>query len=377
MAVRRLIISDVHFGSGDDLLCVDGVLDRIEPELAWADEIVINGDLLELVFASLEDAVRAARPFMALVGRHVERIHYVVGNHDHHLVSLARDERRLREVLGEAAPAASGVAAATHLLRSLCPGTEVVAAYPTCELDGMLFMHGHYIATHGGSADHWLMDGLAARLTGAARPERLTVEDYEALITPLYELMYEVANLPTGRQAQQRIERLLRSAAAITVGPRHASHRLAALMRVASHNHLEGPTAARAAAGSAVAAMQAVCENLDIRPGTVVFGHTHVPLDAVATPDGRYQLFNSGSWVWDRRRRDHDSHGGERRWPGTVLRATGGVLELRGLLDDCDERELDELVCKNHGRGVAHGRMDTFVQTLAARTTGAVGKGTT
>jgi len=48
-------------------------------------------------------------------------IHYVVGNHDHHLVSLARDERRLREVLGEAAPAASGVAAATQLLRSLCP----------------------------------------------------------------------------------------------------------------------------------------------------------------------------------------------------------------------------------------------------------------
>jgi len=117
--------------------------------------------------------------------------------------------------------------------------------------------------------------------------------------------------------------------------------------------------------------MQAVCEDLDIRAGTVVFGHTHVPLDGVATPDGRYRLFNSGSWVWDGRRRDDESHGSGRRRPGTVLRATGGALELRGLLDDCEERQLDELVGKNDGGGVAHGRMDTFTKTHAARTAGA------
>ena len=101
-------------------------------------------------------------------------------------------------------------------------------------------MHGHYIAAHGGSADHWLMDGLAARLTGAARPERLTSEDYEALITPLYELMYEVANLPAGRQAQRRVERWLTGAAAIAVGPRHTSRRLAALIHPVSQDHAEG-----------------------------------------------------------------------------------------------------------------------------------------
>ena len=42
------------------------------------------------------------------------------------------------------------------------------------------------------------MDGLAWQLTGTARPERLTAEDYEALTAPLYELMYEIANLPDG-----------------------------------------------------------------------------------------------------------------------------------------------------------------------------------
>jgi hypothetical protein len=31
-------------------------------------------------------------------------------------------------------------------------------------------------------------------------------------------------------------------------------------------------------------------------------------------------------------------------WPGTVLRATGGDVELRGLLADCDDDDLRELL---------------------------------
>ncbi len=104
MTVRRLIVSDFHFGSGDDLMRSARALERIEPELAWADEVVINGDLFELVFASLSEAVAAARPFLSLVNRHVERIHFLPGNHDHHLVALAGDERRLAELTGDPNP---------------------------------------------------------------------------------------------------------------------------------------------------------------------------------------------------------------------------------------------------------------------------------
>jgi metallophosphoesterase superfamily enzyme len=129
MQSRRLIVSDLHFGSGDDLLRSAVALERIEPELRWADELVINGDLLELVFASLEDAVAAARPFLQLVNRHVGRVHYVLGNHDHHLVTLAGDERRFADVLGAPAPGPD-VAPATRLLRTLCPDVDVVSAYP-------------------------------------------------------------------------------------------------------------------------------------------------------------------------------------------------------------------------------------------------------
>lgn len=340
MAVRRLIISDLHFGSGDDLLSSPQALERIEPELAWADELVINGDLFELVFATLREAVDAARPLLALVNRHVGRVHYVLGNHDHHLVSLAGDERRFCEVLRTPAPEAFRVAPAERLLRSLCRDVDVICPYPLCELDGMRITHGHYIAAHARSSSWSLMERLAWSLTGSrSRPERLTVADYEALIAPLYELMYEMANLPSGKRAQQQFERWLGSVSAVAHAPQRASRQLAGLARSLSGRleHSEPLESLDAPLAQVLGAMEAVCDNLDVEPGTVVFGHTHVPIDGAVTRGGRYKIFNSGAWVWDRRIRNSPSYR-EQAWPGTVLRATGGQLELRGLLDDCDER---------------------------------------
>lgn len=345
MSVRRLIVSDLHFGSGDDLLASPAALERIEPELAWADELVINGDLFELVFAPLEDAVEAARPFLALADRHVRRVHYVPGNHDHHLVALAHDERRLQLAQHPTAAAAgvTEVCPAARLLGALCPTAEIATAYPVCELDGMLFMHGHYVDAHIRSSDRRLMDGLARQLTGAGRPQRLTVEDYEALISPLYELSYQIVNLPHGRRAQQRFERWLRGAASIAYAPLHARQRLAARVHSAAHDGDERLLSAPDAAPVHVLqAMQAVCEDLDLRERKVVFAHTHVALDGVCTPDGGHRLFNSGSWVRDARGRTRTNQGWPRR-VGTVLRATGAELELRGLLDDCDEADLAEM----------------------------------
>jgi 3',5'-cyclic AMP phosphodiesterase CpdA len=342
MAVHRLIISDLHFGSEDALLAAPAALERIESELAWADELVINGDLFELVFTSLGEAVGAARPFLALANRHVGRVHYLPGNHDHHLVSLAGDERRFAEILGMPAPPFARVAPAERLLRSLCPDAEVVCAYPLCELDGMRITHGHYIAPHIGSSELRLMDWLAWYLTGEqSRPERLAVADYEGLIAPLYELVYEVANLPSGKRAQQQFDRWLSGIAAIARAPQRASRQLTGLAHaLAGRGDGREPLAPSA---QVLEAMQAVCHNLDIAPGTVVFGHTHLPLDGVPTPDGRYRLYNSGAWVWDRRLRDTATYR-ERAWPGTVLRATGGDVELRGLLADCGEDDLRELL---------------------------------
>lgn len=346
MSVRRLIISDCHFGSGDDLLRAPRALERLEPELAWADELVVNGDLFELVFASLTEAVAASRPFLELVDRHVERLHFLPGNHDHHLVALAGDERRLAKLTGDAEGEPFRVMPAERLLRTLCPHVDVVTAYPICELDGMRFIHGHYIAPHIESFGWRMMDRLAWALTGEVqRPERLSIGDYEALISPLYELMYEMANLPQGKRAQQQFERWLIGMGAVARAPGNASRQAAgfahSLVRRRNAEEMLEPMDAPTA--QILVAIEAVCLNLSVPPGTVVFAHTHTPLTARRSLHGHYTFWNSGSWLWDRRIRNGPTYR-EAAWPGTVLRATGGELELRRLLADCDEADLREML---------------------------------
>jgi hypothetical protein len=167
--VKRLILADMHFGSGEDLLRADEVLERLEPELIWAEEVVIVGDMFELVFASLAEAVAAAKPFLDKVNQHVSRIHYTPGNHDHHLVSLASDERRMAQATQSPPPAPFVVAPAERLLRTLCPDVDIVTAYPIFELDGIRFIHGHYVAPHIESLGWRMFDRLAWTLTGEHR----------------------------------------------------------------------------------------------------------------------------------------------------------------------------------------------------------------
>lgn len=171
MSVRRLIISDLHFGSGDDLLARPAALERI------ASSPSSRGPTCGASTTSPATTTTTSSPSRATSGACA------------------------------AAPSVAGVPPAARLLRALCPATDVVTAYPACVLDGMAFLHGHDIDAHASSSDRWLMDGLAWQLTGTARPGRVTTEDYEALTAPLYELMYEIANLPSGRRAQQRFER--------------------------------------------------------------------------------------------------------------------------------------------------------------------------
>jgi hypothetical protein len=214
-------------------------------------------------------------------------------------------------------------------------------------------MHGHYVAPHLASSDWRLWDRAAWFLTGAAaRPEQLTVAEYEGLIAPLYELMYEIANLPSGRRTQQRFERWLDGVGAVARAPQRVSRGLASADGDA-RRRLDGHITQMA---QVLESMQVVCRNLAVPAGRVVFGHTHIPLDGVATPDGRHRLYNSGAWVWDRRLRD-DATYREHGWPGTVLRASGGKLELRGLLGDCDERDLQQMLGAAPIGGAAVGRI--------------------
>jgi hypothetical protein len=345
-ATRRLVISDLHFGSGDELAHHPLALERIAPQLEWADELLINGDLFELIFGPLSVAVARSQPFFALVNRTVKTVRFIPGNHDHHFVSSASDARRLAEITGDDAGPAFSVPPAERLLRVLCPDVDIVTNYPVATLDGVTFLHGHYIAPHVESFGWRMLDRLSWQLTGSQRPDRLSVADYEALQAPLLELMYEMANLPQGQRAQQNFERWLVGAGAWMRAPTKASRQLAGLaaglVRRVPSELRENP---ELPGEQARAAMTAVCANLEIAPGVVCFAHTHTPLhDAASTDDEtRWRFHNSGSWMWDRRLRAHP-HYRATSWPGTVLRVSEGEVELVELLADMDEGDLSAML---------------------------------
>jgi hypothetical protein len=346
-ATRRLVLSDLHFGSGDELAHHPIALERLAGELQWADELLVNGDLFELIFGPLHVAVERSRPFFDLVNRSVATVRFVPGNHDHHFVSCASDERRLAAITGEDPGPAFRVPPAERVLRALCPDVEVVTNYPVTTLDGVTFQHGHYIGPHVESFGWRMLDRLSWQLTGSQRPDRLSVTDYEALQAPLLELMYEMANLPQGVRAQQNFERWLVGAGAWMRAPTKATRQVsglaAGLLRRGSPSELrENP---ELPGEQTRAAMTAVCENLDLAPGIVCFAHTHSPLaDAPSTDEqARWRFYNSGSWMWDRRLREHPRYR-ETSWPGTALRVCGEEIELVELLADLDQRDLSAMV---------------------------------
>ena len=346
-ATRRLVLSDLHFGSGDELAHHPRALERLEPQLRWAQELLINGDLFELIFGPLHVAVERSRPFFELVDRTVRAVRFIPGNHDHHFVSRASDERRMAAVTGDDPGAAFRVPPAERVLRALCPRVNVVTNYPVATLDGVTFQHGHYISPHVESFGWRMLDRLSWQLAGSQRPDRLSVTDYEALQAPLLELMYEMANLPQGVRAQQSFERWLVGAGAWMRAPtkvtRQVSGLAAGLLRRGSaaelreHPDLPGEQAR--------AAITAVCANLDVPHADVCFAHTHAPLSAAPSTDegARWRLHNSGSWMWDRRLRDHPQYRAT-SWPGTALRVQGDEIELVALLADMNERDLSAMV---------------------------------
>ncbi len=346
-ATRRLVLSDLHFGSGDELAHHPVALERLAAELAWADELLVNGDLFELIFGPLHVAVERSRPFLELVNRSVATVRFIPGNHDHHFVSCASDERRLAAITGEDPGPAFRVPPAERVLRALCPDVEVVTNYPVTTLDGVTFQHGHYIGPHVESFGWRMLDRLSWQLTGSQRPERLSVTDYEALQAPLLELMYEMANLPQGVRAQQNFERWLVGAGAWMRAPTKATRQVSGL--AAGLLRRDSPTDLREnpelPGEQTRAAMTAVCANLDIAPGSVCFAHTHSPLVGASSSDEdrRWRFYNSGSWMWDRRLREHPRYR-ETSWPGTALRVCGSEIELVELLADLDERDLAAMV---------------------------------
>lgn len=123
--VRYVCLSDTHFGEEDSLLTclrpenyscdprhasptlrglVAALADLLE---AQADRpkptLLLNGDILELAFASYSQSLATFERFMELVvspGRELfDKVVYLPGNHDHHVWEIARETQYVTQVL--------------------------------------------------------------------------------------------------------------------------------------------------------------------------------------------------------------------------------------------------------------------------------------
>ena len=354
-----LVVSDLHLGAvlGGDVLRRPAIRDRLFASLDGVDHVVLLGDVLELREQPLSVILAAAYPFFEELGEALGggRVTVVPGNHDHQLTGPLIEARRMRagaKPLGLEERAKAGSAGPLAALARRMPRTEVTLAYPGLWLrpDGYA-IHGHYLDCHI-TVPRAEVLGIAAtrRVLGRSADDARSIEDYEAIVSPLYAFTYQLAHatgegqLAVGTDFSTRVWTRLNSHR-----PTFGSRLMGAVgipVAVGLLNRvglgpftpdLSGPSLRRAG----LRAIGKVLERLRVEAEHVLFGHTHRagprPADAGdpdwVTPSGS-RLTNTGSWVYERSVVGRNP-GESPYWPGgCALVRDDGPPELRNLLAD-------------------------------------------
>jgi len=345
--------------------------------------VVLLGDVLELRHGPMREALAAARPFFADLGRTLDgrELVLVAGNHDHALV-----EPWLAERGREHEPPPLGVEQLLDPAR-VSPALEQIArwalpavarvAYPGLWLrDDVYATHGHYLDAHLTMPTlERLSIGAMCRVLARPATAFAAVGDYEAVSAPLFAWRDAVArDAATGavlngmatasawsaltgsgqrngrprdslrRRARRRVLVALFPAAVAAlnragIGPLRADLSLTELRR------------------AGLAAMGEVAARLDLGDAYVVFGHTHRAGPLAGDPRtewrgrGAARLVNAGSWTYSRFFLDGQP-GVSPYWPGTgVLIEDDGPPAVVQLLGD---RTHQQLAPPPRGRLSAH-----------------------
>ena len=354
--MRALVISDTHFGAwtGEDLLRHPFALDALEPAFSDIDELIILGDLYDFLFSTVENAFDSAEGFFDLVERRMagKRLVFLAGNHDHHI--MVRQLRTMVEFrVATADEAECEAALADHrgffkrYLDRRLPDIDSRIVYPSYRFGNALCFHGHYLDAHmtGSLPDRLLNRGTWGIAGG--RQTQPTVSDYEATIVPLTELLFTVAQLPRGTDAQKAAQGELERAAHLVALMRTPVRELKRIARTIARRRRPGDANLTRTVdpsehpSDALCAYGKVVRNLgwDRETNIMVFAHTHQPLEACGddVADG-LRFWNTGSWIYEPPSSDPEAwrRYRERAWPGSVvlLDTNRREPELVRLLED-------------------------------------------
>lgn len=375
--MRTLILSDLHLGSVTraDLLRRPELREPLLREAAEVDRVVLLGDVLELRHGPVHEAMRAARPFFAELGRVLAGRELVItaGNHDHALVEPWLAARavegeppalELEQLLepGEVSPALARIAewARPARTRVAHPGMWV--------REDVYATHGHYLDCHLTVPTlERLSVGVMSRLLGRPPESLHSVDDYEAMGAPVFAWRDVVARdgrtgnalngLATvnawralrgggdlGGQETETARMRLRSSGAwrkLRTRALVLGFPLAvAVLNRAGVGPLKAEVSATELRRAGLRAMGEVAARLGLGEAYVVFGHTHrtgpLPGDDARewSGSGGARLCNTGSWTYASIFVG-DAPGESPYWPGgCVLVEESGPPRVLRLLQD-------------------------------------------
>jgi hypothetical protein len=363
---RTLVVSDLHLGSGADVLRRSGPRSALIDALQGIDRLVLLGDVLELRHGPRRDALAAARPFFEELGRAFagREIVVVAGNHDHALVeSWSRHRDEAPELVQLDLDQRFAAVEASSMLATLASWAEpssLSVAYPGLWLRPDVYAtHGHYLDCHLSIPTmERLGIGMTARVQSRPTDAFATVADYEAVTAPVFAWIDAVARqAPTGStlngQSTVRVWRALAGKGRNGNGFDLRARALAgafpfavAALNRAGIGSFQADISTAELRRAGLRAMGEVAARLGLGDAHVIFGHTHragpLPgdVDAEWRGPGGARLLNAGCWTYDSYFVT-DTPGESPYWPGgAVLVEDDGPPVLRRLLDDRSSAEL-------------------------------------
>lgn len=342
--MRTVVISDLHLGGsiGVDILRRQRVRDVVKELIAGCDRLVLLGDTLELRHGPAHEVLEVALPALNDIASALDpgtEVVITVGNHDHALVAPWLEARSRDGVLAplgidELVPASSG-ALISKVADAMRPA-EVVLSHPGVRLrDDVYAFHGNYLDRHITVPTFERMSaGAMAHVTGRKAEDADCVDDYEAVLAPMYAWSYGVAQQAGDRAGKgahgfsSRAWQLLAGGS----GHRPVRRKVAALgfagavgvlnaLRIGPLSSDISPQRLRLAGIDAAAEAAA---GIGVTSGHLIYGHTHRP-GPLPGDDGSewtaasgLRLWNTGSWVFEQHFLSAAAPGSA-YWPGRAI----------------------------------------------------------
>lgn len=287
--MKTLVISDLHLGSGRSLAYVCREL--LEPELEWADRLLINGDLIHT--APLASVLLEAEPWCQFVSGYVGEVALIPGNHEYGLLGQGR--RRVEMGLSDHV-----TGECLGLLQHLFPSASVSVHHPRVRVEGVEVVHGHQL------------------IAQVNHTRRLSLSECDALIGPYFEAFWVISQQPEA-MTSPLFEALIKEMGRITPSNSPVIRPLEECLK----------------------GMAQMMKRESVPEGRVVFGHLHQQVED-GLCDG-YLFSNPGGWLLDSyvQQMDPDFRSAH---PGGVIRISEGLFEHRRLLDGLSPVDLEKLI---------------------------------